>query len=107
MEIAPITASRSAATPDPAVMRAAHGFEQLLVRQLAQSLVSSFDGEDEEGGGNKSLYSEMLPDALSDAIDQAGGLGLAASLAPALSIGSHMGDPIDSVLPHTPEESTA
>ena len=84
MQIEPTSATRSATTPDPAVMRAAHGFEQLLVRQLAQSLVSSFDGQDEDGGGTKSLYSEMLPDALSDAIDQAGGLGLAASLAPAL-----------------------
>jgi Rod binding domain-containing protein len=84
MQIEPTNATRSATTPDPAVMRAAKGFEQLLVRQLAQTLVSSFGGEDEEGDGAKSLYTEMLPDALSDAIDQAGGLGLAQSLAPSL-----------------------
>ena len=84
MQIEPTAAPRSAPTPDPAVARAARGFEQLLVRQLAQTLVSSSSGEDEDGGGAKSLYSEMLPDALTDAIDQAGGLGLAASLAPNL-----------------------
>jgi Rod binding domain-containing protein len=87
MQIEPIGAPHVAATSDPAVTHAARGFEQLLVRQLAQTLVSSFGGEDEDGadgGGAKSLYSELLPDALTDAIDQAGGLGLAHSLAPTL-----------------------
>ena len=93
-------------TLDPRVEHAARGFEQALVRQLAQTLLASARGDDEDSGAQP-LYSDMLPDALSDAIEQAGGFGLAQSLAKNLSIGAHLGDPIDSVLPNTPEESAA
>ena len=117
MHVEPTSATNTApAAPDAATMRAARGFEQLLVRQLAQTLVSSVtadgdgsSGTDESGGdsGTQSLYTDMLPDALSPAIDNAGGLGLAQSLAPELSIGAHTGGSIDPVLPRPAEESSA
>ena len=118
MHVEPTSATNTApAAPDAATMRAARGFEQLLVRQLAQTLVSSVTGDgdgssgtDESGddsGGTQSLYTDMLPDALSTAIDNAGGLGLAQSLAPELSIGAHTGGSIDPVLPRPAEESSA
>jgi hypothetical protein len=58
-------ASSSAAKPD-AVSR---GFEQLLVQQLAKELLKTT-------GGSGSEYASLLPTALSDAVEDAGGLGL-------------------------------
>jgi hypothetical protein len=57
-------ADRSA-TPD-AVSR---GFEQLLVQQLAKELLKTTG----ESGG---AYASLLPTALADSIEDAGGLGL-------------------------------
>ena len=58
-------ASRSAAKPD-AVSR---GFEQLLVQQLAKELLKTT-------GDSGSEYASLLPTALSDAVEDGGGLGL-------------------------------
>jgi hypothetical protein len=59
------------------------GFEKLLVQQLAQEMmktVSSWDDDSgDDGSSSDSLggaYASMLPDALSNAVEQAGGLGL-------------------------------
>ena len=78
MEIRPVAAQQPQAF-DPKLTNAALGFEQLLVQQLAESLVSSTEGEDE--GAGTSLYRDMLPEALSESVKQAGGIGFAQSLA--------------------------
>jgi Rod binding domain-containing protein len=58
-------------------------FEQQLTEQLAQSLSDSADamggGDDEDGSGDAttSMYKQMLPDAMSQGVTAAGGLGLA------------------------------
>ena len=58
-------ASGSTAKPD-AVSR---GFEQLLVQQLAKELLKTT-------GDSGSEYASLLPTALSDAVEDGGGLGL-------------------------------
>jgi Rod binding domain-containing protein len=92
----PIVGSSTANAPDEATQKAASGFEELLVRQLAQVLVDSTqqdgDGEADATGATggtgsdatTSLLQSFLPDALSQSVTAAGGLGLASSLAPAL-----------------------
>ena len=58
-------------------------FEQQLTQQLAQSLSDSADaagsGDDEDSSGDAttSMYKQMLPDAMSQGVTDAGGLGLA------------------------------
>ena len=57
-------------------------FEQQLTEQLAQSLADSADamgsGDDEDSGdATTSMYKQMLPDAMSQGVTAAGGLGLA------------------------------
>jgi hypothetical protein len=75
------------------------GFEQVLVNQLAQEMVSSISGSGDTSGGSdatgsgdasansdaaSSQYSQLLPGALTSGIMSAGGLGIAAQLATAL-----------------------
>jgi Rod binding domain-containing protein len=60
-------------------------FEQQLTQQLAQSLADSADatgGSDDEDSGDAttSMYKQMLPDAMSQGVTAAGGLGLARAL---------------------------
>ena len=55
---------------------------QELTQQLAQSLADSADamgsGDDEDSGdATTSMYKQMLPDAMSQGVTAAGGLGLA------------------------------
>jgi len=100
MSVAPTTPVGQAATPiDPKLQDAALGFEELLVRQLAQSLsdttdttdTGSADGSDGStdtggsgGDATTSLLQSYLPDALAQSVKDAGGLGLAASIGQAL-----------------------
>lgn len=63
---------RSASTEVKQQYQAALSFEQSLISELTKSL-SATAGDSMEG----SPYAQLLPDALSDAITQAGGLGLA------------------------------
>ncbi|MEN3282464.1 MAG: hypothetical protein V7607_3604 [Solirubrobacteraceae bacterium] len=58
--------SGAAATKPDAVSR---GFEQLLVQQLAKELLKT-------AGDSGSEYASLLPSALSDAVEDGGGLGL-------------------------------
>jgi hypothetical protein len=63
-------------------------FEQLLVQQMTQEMFKTLDvaGSDDSGDGDDSgsgssgtlggAYASMLPTAMADAIEQAGGLGL-------------------------------
>jgi Rod binding domain-containing protein len=70
---------------NPKLTSAALGFEQLLVQQLAETLVASTGGDDESADASSSLYRDMLPEALSESVKQAGGIGLAQALAQSLA----------------------
>jgi hypothetical protein len=61
------TAATPAAASKPDV--ASRGFEQLLVQQLAQAMLKT-------AGDTGNQYASLLPNALADAVEQAGGLGL-------------------------------
>jgi hypothetical protein len=62
---APSAGASAAAKPD-AVSR---GFEKLLVQQLAKELLKTT-------GDTGSEYASLLPDALANAVEDGGGLGL-------------------------------
>lgn len=66
------TSAAPAATPTAASKpdAASKGFEQLLVQQLAQEMLKTV------GGDMGSAYASLLPNALADAVEQNGGLGL-------------------------------
>ena len=61
------TAALSAAARKPDA--ASKGFEQLLVQQLAQAMLKT-------AGDTGNQYASLLPNALADAVEQGGGLGL-------------------------------
>ena len=62
---APAASSAAARKPDAA----SKGFEQLLVQQLAQAMLKT-------AGDTGNQYASLLPNALADAVEQGGGLGL-------------------------------
>jgi hypothetical protein len=66
-QVAP-TATGSAA-PTRSADPVSRGFEQLLVQQLAKELLKT-------AGDTGSEYASLLPTALADAVEDAGGLGL-------------------------------
>ena len=59
-------ATPAAATKPDAVSK---GFEQMLVQQLAQEMLKT-------AGDTGNEYASLLPNALADAVEQNGGLGL-------------------------------
>jgi hypothetical protein len=67
------TPAATAAPATPAVASkqdaASKGFEQLLLQQLAKAMLKT-------AGDTGNQYASLLPDALADAVEQAGGLGL-------------------------------
>jgi hypothetical protein len=70
--IQPVNApAATAATPAAANKPDAvsKGFEQLLVQQLAQAMLKT-------AGDTGNQYASLLPNALADAVEQSGGLGL-------------------------------
>jgi Rod binding domain-containing protein len=83
-------APTAAKTVDPKLRAAAEAFEQQLIEQLTQQLqssVSAFGGggdDDERGEGGLGAYQELLPQALAQSLQRAGGLGLADELTRAL-----------------------
>jgi hypothetical protein len=70
------------APQDRRALTVALGFERQLVAQLAKSLLP------DDLAGTDSPYADVLPNALADGIEQAGGLGLAPVLAQSLG-GQH------------------
>jgi hypothetical protein len=62
---APAATPAAASKPDAA----SKGFEQLLVQQLAQAMLKT-------AGDTGNQYASLLPNALADAVEQSGGLGL-------------------------------
>jgi Rod binding domain-containing protein len=89
---------RNGTASDRQLYTAALAFEQQLTRQLAQSLVDATQPQDdgtssEDDGssvqdGSQSQYLQMLPDALTQSVTGAGGLGLAPELWRALGGGA-------------------
>jgi hypothetical protein len=71
--IGPVDSSAAAtpATPTAASKPDAvsKGFEQMLVQQLAQEMLKT-------AGDTGNEYASLLPNALADAVEQNGGLGL-------------------------------
>ena len=87
---------RKGTKQDKKAYEAALGFERMLLGELTKSLVdtaqpagsddssgdTSTDGVDTSGqpqDASTSMYMQMLPDQLADAVTSAGGLGLAQS----------------------------
>jgi Rod binding domain-containing protein len=80
---------RRGTSADKKTYAAALGFERALVDQMAKTMaetakpVDGSDGGDSDDGGDQpqdaatSMYTDMLPDQLTDAITANGGLGLA------------------------------
>jgi Rod binding domain-containing protein len=92
---------RKAGAKGEQLYQAALGFEQMLTQELTDQLASTMQGTDGSGGTDSSsdpssndpssqsifpsdsgspMVSQMLPQALSDGITQAGGLGIAHQL---------------------------
>ena len=70
--IQPVDSSAATAATPAAASKpdaASKGFEQLLVQQLAQEMLKT-------AGDTGNQYASLLPNALADAVEQAGGLGL-------------------------------
>lgn len=102
MQIGPLTPGQPVAgatsRDDAKVQDAALQFEEVLVRQLTQSVTATagLDGSgDDSGSGDgtdgdaaTSLLQSFVPDALAQAVTDAGGLGLAPTLAQALRGGT-------------------
>ena len=61
------TAATAAAASKPDAV--SKGFEQMLVQQLAQEMLKT-------AGDRGNEYASLLPNALADAVEQNGGLGL-------------------------------
>jgi Rod binding domain-containing protein len=97
---------RNGSASEKKAYAAALGFEQMLVQQLSQAIgdttstdglggdagavLGSGDGSSDGAstGAASSPYASLLPDALTQGIMKAGGLGLARQLAPALAAGA-------------------
>jgi Rod binding domain-containing protein len=83
---------RNGTKQDKKAYEAALGFERMLLGELTKAMAETakpIDGGDGEGAADgsgqsqdvaSSLYMQMLPDQLADAVTSAGGLGLAQSL---------------------------
>ena len=70
--IDPVTTPAAAAATPAATSKpdaTSKGFEQLLVQQLAQAMLKT-------AGDTGNQYASLLPNALADAVEQGGGLGL-------------------------------
>lgn len=70
------------AAPDAAT-RAATSFERILLEQLTTQLTATAAPDDDEASAATSAYRDLLPRAMADGLAAAGGIGIAAALAPA------------------------
>ena len=79
---------RNGTKQDKKAYEAALGFERMLLGELTKSLADTAKpaGSDDSSTGDgsqdaaSSMYMQMLPDQLADAVTAAGGLGLAQNL---------------------------
>ncbi|HEY6557960.1 MAG TPA: hypothetical protein VI072_11835 [Polyangiaceae bacterium] len=79
--LAPVKPEPADAAQKQKLTEATKQFEAVLIRQMLTSLERTTQLSSSKGAlGGSSAYSSMMVDALSDAIAQAGGLGLAKTL---------------------------
>jgi len=117
---------RKAGAKGEQLYKAALGFEQLLTQELTDQLAqtmqgtddadssdSSSDGSDDPStqsifsmGGSSPVVSQMLPQALSDGITQAGGLGIAHQLYLMLAESTGLATPSRSTTQTSPAAGT-
>ena len=58
----------------------AEGFERLLLAQLSKTLVESATAKEGASGAVTGVYADMLPEALTQALMDGGGIGLAKTI---------------------------
>jgi Rod binding domain-containing protein len=74
---------RNGSKQDKQAYTAALGFERMLLGELTKQMAETAkpaDGDDDSKDAASSMYMQMLPDQLADAVVQNGGTGLARSL---------------------------
>ena len=74
---------RNGSASDKKSYQAALGFERMLLGELTKQMAETAkpaDGEDDNQDSASSMYMQMLPDQLADAVTQNGGTGMARSL---------------------------
>ena len=74
---------RNGSKQDKQAYTAALGFERMLLGELTKQMAETAkpaDGEDDNQDSASSMYMQMLPDQLADAVTQNGGTGMARSL---------------------------
>jgi Rod binding domain-containing protein len=77
---------RNGSKQDKQAYTAALGFERMLLGELTKQMaetakpIDGSDGDDQSTDAASSMYMQMLPDQLADAVTQNGGIGLARSL---------------------------
>jgi Rod binding domain-containing protein len=73
------TSAAKAGTSD--ALKQGEAFERLLLGQLSKTLVDSAMPEDGASSAATTSYRDLLPDAVTEALMSAGGVGLAKTLA--------------------------
>jgi len=83
--------SGSGSIPQPRLEKAAHEFEAQMMKELMAPLASTkgLPGESEDDAGSDSALSSFAGEALSKAISELGGFGIAKSILHRLANGSN------------------
>jgi Rod binding domain-containing protein len=87
MDVAPLSASTLAPPPPqqkptPEVMKAAREFENMMLGQMLQPMFAGLKTDGEFGGGSgEEMFRPMLIEQYAKAMGNAGGVGLADSIA--------------------------
>lgn len=81
----PVSATTAPKQVDPALRKAAQGFEALFLRQVIGSMRQAKLGEDLFGSSATNTYREMSDRQLADSLSQKGAFGIAALVEAQLS----------------------
>jgi Rod binding domain-containing protein len=80
MAVLPAAAGTGAGQPEPRLVRSAHEFEAMMMKELLQPMTasSSFESNDEDGDSSSgNALNEFASEALGKALSQQGGFGIA------------------------------
>lgn len=83
--IAPIASTRAVPASDPALKKAAEGFEAVFLRQVIGSMRQAKLGEDLFGSSATDTYRELSDKQMADNLASTGSLGIAALVEAQLS----------------------
>jgi flagellar protein FlgJ len=83
--IAPVASTRAAPVADPALKKAAQGFEAVFLRQVIGSMRQAKLGEDLFGSSATDTYRELSDKQMADNLASTGSLGIAALVEAQLS----------------------